>query len=151
MCRSNRRRGNHDETIVVPAVPVVTKRRRFSEREVLRVLYYSGYNLRCFRCEDEFGPYDKIEREHLHELALGGNDEPYNCRYSHAKCHKIVTNGIKTTTAGSSKQRIAKAKRSKKMLVDKPPTGERKPKTKKYRWVSRPLRGKSRIAKREDL
>jgi hypothetical protein len=52
-----------------------------------------------------------IEREHLHELGLGGADTPENCRYSCTLCHKIITNGTKATTAGSSKQRIAKVKR----------------------------------------
>jgi hypothetical protein len=56
-------------------------------------------------------PHGPAEREHLHEVKLGGPDIPENCRYSHAKCHAIVTNGTKATTAGSSKQRIAKVKR----------------------------------------
>jgi len=54
---------------------------------------------------------DTIEKEHLHERALGGPDEWGNWRWSHEACHSIVTNGTKATAAGSSKHRIAKARR----------------------------------------
>ena len=65
----------------------------------------------CFRCRQAFTTGQKIEREHVHETALGGADEPENWRYSHAECHAEVTNGSKATTAGSSKHRIAKTRR----------------------------------------
>jgi hypothetical protein len=54
---------------------------------------------------------DYPEREHLHEIGLDGPDTPANCRYSCSDCHSIITNGKKATSAGSSKQRIAKVKR----------------------------------------
>ncbi len=53
----------------------------------------------------------KIEREHFHELALGGLDEISNMFFSHKRCHDIITRGSGATTAGSSVGRIAKAKR----------------------------------------
>ena len=87
------------------------RRRRFSEREVLLTLFYCGQRVRCYRCGLPFTPEDKIQREHVTELALGGEDTPVNCAYSHTECHDIITNGTKATTAGSSKQRIAKVKR----------------------------------------
>lgn len=96
-------------------------RKRFSESEVIETLAWQGIFVRCFRCRAPFytpapggGMFnlsDKIEREHIHEIALGGPDVPKNCRYSCAPCHKIITNGTNATTAGSSKQRIAKVDR----------------------------------------
>ncbi len=93
------------------------KRKRFTEREVLDTLYYSYVVILCYRCHKKIFPDDKVEREHITELALGGKDEPSNCAYSHKACHAIATNGTKATTAGSSKQRIAKVAR---ILADKP-------------------------------
>ena len=96
-------------------------RKRFSESEVIETLAWQGVIVRCFRCKAPFftpapdgGLFnltDKIEREHLHEVALDGPDIPKNCRYSCSACHSIITNGTKATTAGSSKQRIAKIRR----------------------------------------
>ncbi len=102
-------------------------RKRFSEREVIETLAWQGIYVRCFRCGYPFytpapndGMWnltDDIEREHIHEISLGGPDVPKNCRYSCGPCHDKVTNGTKATSAGSSKQRIAKVKR---ILADKP-------------------------------
>lgn len=92
-------------------------RKRFTEREVLETLYCCGVVIPCFRCRNPLRPPEKIEREHILEIALGGTDDPGNCAYSHKLCHDIVTNGTKATTAGSSKQRIAKVAR---ILADKP-------------------------------
>lgn len=88
----------------------MTKRRRFTEREVIETLWMQGARIPCFRCREDLHPAD-AEREHLNELALGGKDEPRNCRYSHFWCHAIQTNGLPATTAGSSKAKIAKVKR----------------------------------------
>lgn len=102
-------------------------RRRFSEREVIATLIHQGFALRCFRCGELFSHADKIEREHLHELKLGGADDPSNCRYSHKDCHAVVTNGAPATTAGSSRHRIAKAfepTRIEKFAVKKKPLDE---------------------------
>ena len=116
----------------------MTKRKRFSETEVLRTVQimlwarHSDVYILCTRCHKRLFimslsqapsgsskalivtdalPVDKIEREHYQELALGGADSPINCMYSHAECHKKITNGTKATTAGSSKHKIAKTKR----------------------------------------
>lgn len=104
-------------------------RKRFTESEVLETLAWQGVFVCCWRCEKPFfeevpEPTDfpdictmtivrrlKPEREHVHEYALGGSDLPFNARYSCSGCHSIVTNGSKATSAGSSKQRIAKVKR----------------------------------------
>ncbi len=99
-------------------------RKRFSEREVIETLAWQGVFVCCHRCGKPFfqplnpGPQNigmahllKPEREHLHEYNLGGADKPYNCRYSCSECHSKITNGTKATSAGSSKQRIAKVKR----------------------------------------
>lgn len=88
----------------------MARRRRFTEREVLETLVICGEFLRCFRCREPLDP-KTAEREHLLEVALGGPDVPANCAYSCADCHLVITNGTKATTAGSSKQRIAKVKR----------------------------------------
>lgn len=108
-------------------------RKRFSELQVLETLAWQGIFVTCHRCKEPFFVYNlntlsdaitaaalgqhvmhmarKPEREHLHEYALGGPDEPANCRYGCSECHAIITNGTKATSAGSSKQRIAKVKR----------------------------------------
>lgn len=86
-------------------------RKRFSESEVIHTLMHQGTLIWCYRCKVRFELNDKIEREHLVEVALGGADIPFNCAYSHASCHAKITNGSKATTAGSSKQRIAKVRR----------------------------------------
>lgn len=81
----------------------------------------------------------ELEREHLAEIALGGADEPANCVYSLREAHKIITDGTKATTAGSSKQRIAKVRRLR---------GELKPKRKRQ-WVSRKMQSRP-FQKRQD-
>ncbi len=86
-------------------------RKRFTEAQVIETLYRSGLAIPCYRCRHPLYPGTKIEREHILEIALGGKDEPANCAYSHKLCHDFITNGSKATTAGSSKQRIAKLKR----------------------------------------
>ncbi len=97
-------------------------RRRATEGQVLKVLLGQGAVIPCFRCRTAFVVGEKIEREHVLELALGGSDEPENWRYSHLDCHKIITNGSKATSAGSSKHRIAKVRRLR---------GENKPRIKR--------------------
>lgn len=98
-------------------------RRRFTERQVLECLAWQGVFVCCHRCGKPFFEVFLVdgeptlfrnlepEREHLHEYALNGPDEPGNCRYGCAPCHSIITNGTKATSAGSSKHRIAKVKR----------------------------------------
>lgn len=92
------------------------RRRQFKEREVLETLIvYQGVVIPCFRCKEPITARDlktgNVEKEHLHEVVLGGPDVPMNCRFSHkaAPCHYTVTNGTPATSAGSSQNRIAKA------------------------------------------
>lgn len=88
-------------------------RKRFTERQVLETLIRQGAKITCLRCKELILLEDvpTVEREHFHEMALGGADDPENCFYSHGPCHSIVTNGTPATTAGSSKHKIAKTKR----------------------------------------
>lgn len=86
-------------------------RRRFTEREILECLIQQGAIIPCYRCRIALTVADAkaAEREHIHEVALDGADTVENCAYSHGPCHAAVTNGLPATTAGSSKNRIAKA------------------------------------------
>jgi hypothetical protein len=102
------------------------KRRRFTEREVLECLVRQGAIIPCKRCRIAFTveAARTAEREHLVEIGLGGSDTVENCAYSHGDCHAVQTNGLPATTAGSSKNRIAKAtqpKRIEKFQVRKRP------------------------------
>lgn len=105
-------------------------RRRFRESEVIATLLHQGIVVPCFRCKFAFTQDDvksgNIEREHIHERELDGADEPFNCRYSHKArpCHATVTHGTPATSAGSSRNRIAKATdpdRIRKFAVNKKP------------------------------
>src|SRR5690606_19076829 len=93
-------------------------RSAFSERKVIETLIRRGAVIPCYRCRVAFTLEDVpfIEREHLVEVALGGDNTPENAAYSHGqrsaqRCHGIVTNGTKATSAGSSKHRVAKTRR----------------------------------------
>jgi len=88
-------------------------RRRFTEREVIETLIRQGADIRCYRTHTPITVDDvpRLEREHFHELALGGSDDPSNCMYSLKEAHAVVTNGTKATTAGSSKHKVAKDRR----------------------------------------
>lgn len=86
-------------------------RKRFTERQVITTLICQGVVIHCFRCCKVFRDGSNVEREHVLEVALGGKDDPSNCVYSCSECHAKVTNGTKATSAGSSKQRIAKVRR----------------------------------------
>lgn len=103
-------------------------RRRFSEKDVIRTLLHQGVKIFDFRTGEPITleNVDQIEREHIHELALGGADDPINCRYSLSANHNIATNGTPATTAGSSKHRIAKTHgtRAEKFAVTKKPLDE---------------------------
>lgn len=109
---------------------MANRRRQFRELEVLATLLMQGAVIPCKRCriaitiEDVKG--GNVEKEHLHEIELGGEDEPHNCAFSHkAKpCHATVTHGNGATFAGSSRHKIAKAtdpERIEKFRVHKKP------------------------------
>lgn len=104
-------------------------RKRFTERQTLECLVRQGAAIPCLRCKVPFTVETarKAEREHIHELKLGGADSIENCAYSHGDCHLVETNGNGATTAGSSRHRIAKAfepTRIEKFAVQKKPLDE---------------------------
>jgi hypothetical protein len=91
----------------------MTKRRTITAKQALIIAVQQGGIIPCYRCRLAFDAetIKTAEREHVHELELGGSDELENMRFSHKDCHAVITNGSGATTAGSSKQRIAKVKR----------------------------------------
>jgi hypothetical protein len=104
------------------------RRRQFREMETLEVAIRQGAIIPCKRCRVALSLEDvttgNVQKEHLHELSLGGKDQPDNCAFSHCDCHKVVTNGNGATTAGSSQNRNAKANhanRTEKFKVNKTP------------------------------
>lgn len=106
------------------------RRRQFREIEVVECLILQEATIPCYRCGIPFTIEDvrakNIQKEHLHEFNLDGPDVPGNCRFSHAAapCHHTVTNGPPATSAGSSKNRLAKANnpgRTQKFVVQKSP------------------------------
>lgn len=130
-------------------------RRRFTERETLETAVQQGAIIPCYRCGVPFTveTVRKAQREHLHEVTLGGPDTVGNCRYSHDECHSLITNGTKATTAGSSKHRAAKANnhnRTEKFVVRKPAPGEPRIKASGRHWPTRPMQsGKRQWPKRK--
>lgn len=95
----------------------MTERRRWTLKDRLEILVRQAY---CPKCGGKLGELKGLEWHHQHELALGGADEPENVVALHKDCHAIVTNGPGATSAGSSKHKIAKARR----LSADPPGGE---------------------------
>lgn len=95
-------------------------RRKFRDWEVIACLIFQGVEVRCYRTGERITMENvhRLEKEHLVELGLVEEgkrhlfDAPGNCRYSLDTAHAIVTNGTPATSAGSSKHRIAKAKRN---------------------------------------
>ncbi|HEY2010564.1 MAG TPA: hypothetical protein VGH23_16360 [Rhizomicrobium sp.] len=102
--------------------------RPFREIQVIETLIRQDVVIPCYRCKIPFTLDDvkskNIQKEHIHEVILGGPDVPDNCRFSHAAapCHHTVTNGNGATSAGSSKHKAAKIrpKRTQKFVVEKP-------------------------------
>lgn len=54
---------------------------------------------------------EAIQYDHCLAHALEGSDGPENIRAVLADCHDRITNGTRATTAGSTKQVVAKVKR----------------------------------------
>lgn len=115
-------------------------------RQVIAVLILQGATIPCYRCGEPILRSEDCQREHLHEKALGGSDAIANARFSHAACHAIITDGPPQCSAGSSKNRIAKAKRiarEEKMIVHKYGRTVKAWSTPPWptRWPSRPMPG----------
>ena len=101
-------------------------RKTTTYKDVLEIMTYQTV-VPCFQCGVPFTPEDvrakpsahnAIQKEHIHELALGGEDKPDNCRFSHKACHDIITNGTKATKKNSSKSRIASTKKKEKARLE---------------------------------
>jgi 5-methylcytosine-specific restriction endonuclease McrA len=86
------------------------RRRSETPAMVRRILFRQGV-VPCCLCGKRLKPEDKVIREHMHALALGGPDEEDNMGYAHEECAARKTNGTPATTYGSDKHAIAKVKR----------------------------------------
>lgn len=86
------------------------RRRSETPAMVRRILFRQGV-VPCCLCGKRLKPEDKVIREHMHALALGGPDEEDNMGYAHEECAARKTNGNGATTYGSDKHAIAKVKR----------------------------------------
>jgi hypothetical protein len=81
------------------------------------MLLNQGAVIPCGRCRKAITDPKNIEREHLNELAISGDDSVSNQQLWHKRpCSHEKTNGTKATSLGSSKHIIAKAKRMNKPL-----------------------------------
>ncbi|MBO6542342.1 MAG: hypothetical protein JJ939_11495 [Alphaproteobacteria bacterium] len=76
---------------------------------VRRIMIAQGV-IPCCLCGRRLAPGDKLIREHLHALALGGPDDEKNMGYAHEECAKFKTTGRKHMADGDS-QKITKQNR----------------------------------------
>lgn len=87
-------------------------RKTFSEGKVLAILISQGAIIPCGKCRKAMTDPKNIMREHLHQIAGGGEDEVSNCQYWHKKpCSHEKTYGTKATTAGSDVHARTKSRR----------------------------------------
>lgn len=84
----------------------MSKRRAITLATKVAVLLQQA---RCAKCNGTLGT--DVEWNHVLAHALGGGDGPDNIEAIHKACHKTETNGTRATTAGSTKQVVAKVKR----------------------------------------
>lgn len=91
------------------------RRKRFSEREVLKTLLLQGVIIPCGhpKCNDliTLKDVEEAQRDHTTPRALDGPDTPENCTYMHGRCHARKTNGAKHLPVDGDKHKIAKSKR----------------------------------------
>lgn len=121
----------------------MSRRKRFSERQVIETLIRQGVEMRCYRTKEliTLETVNLLEREHLTQMALGGADTPANCAYSLKAAHAIVTNGTKATSYGSDAHARAKIRAL---------TGVTGANKTKRKWASRPMEsGKTNWPKRK--
>lgn len=90
-------------------------RKACTAKQALEVAIQQGAVIPCFRCRKAFTLEDArtkgaIEREHVHALARGGEDQTDNWAWSHKACHARQTNGPGHYSDGD-KYAIAKANR----------------------------------------
>jgi hypothetical protein len=95
-------------------------------KRVIESLLHQGAVIKCFRTGVlvTLANFNDLEAEHLVELGLkttdaekAAVDTPEYWRWSFSAAHAQITNGTKATTAGSSKARVAKAKRMEKARI----------------------------------
>lgn len=98
-------------------------RRQPRPLDVIESLLHQGVRIECYRTKERvtLANFRDLEREHLCELGLyktpeekAAHDTPEYWRWSFSEAHAKITNGTKATSAGSSKHRVAKAKRMEK-------------------------------------
>lgn len=111
------------------------KRRPLSQSNFVRMLLRQGAVIPCGKCRLAITDHKNIEREHLNELAISGDDSVENQQLWHKHpCSHEKTNGRPATTLGSSKHIIAKAKRmERRRLTPKKPSSF----AEKYAWAKR--------------
>jgi hypothetical protein len=87
-------------------------RRALSQSNFVRMLLAQGAVIPCGKCKRPITDPKNIEREHLNELEISGDDSVGNQQLWHKRpCSHEKTNGRPATTLGSSKHVIAKARR----------------------------------------
>lgn len=67
----------------------MTSRRRFNAAVYAALL--AEYGGCCGLCRKPFMPAQRIIWDHIHQLAMGGQDEPANLRPQHVQCDKAKT------------------------------------------------------------
>lgn len=111
---------------------VTYHRRQPRPLDIIESLLHQGVRIECFRTKARvtLANFRDLEREHLCELGLyktpeekAAHDTPEYWRWSFSEAHARITNGSKATSAGSSKHRVAKAKRMEKARLE-PDTDE---------------------------
>lgn len=83
-------------------------RRRFTTLDKLKIAMRQAV---CPRCGQRLSRIEDCDVDHIHPLALGGEDDVGNVQLLHRDCHATKANGTGGTSAGSDKNRIAKAAR----------------------------------------
>ncbi|MEO1102704.1 MAG: HNH endonuclease signature motif containing protein [Pseudomonadota bacterium] len=83
-------------------------RRRFTALDRLKVMVRQAL---CPLCGEKLGRLDDTEFDHIHALALGGEDTIENLRAVHTDCHKAKTHGSRASRAGSDRHTLKKVRR----------------------------------------
>jgi hypothetical protein len=66
------------------------KRRKLTTLDKLKVVIDQA---RCPLCKEKLGDLANLQFDHIHALALGGEDSVENIRAVHAECHAVKTTG----------------------------------------------------------
>lgn len=79
------------------------KRRRFSARDLTKLL--ATFGGKCRMCQCEINGSSGLEWDHHIPLAIGGDDELDNLEPLCVRCHRVKTKGDVTRIAKSTRQR----------------------------------------------